>query len=202
MERIGLTRDDLAIFGMASAPARARAAEERLRPRLEQVALRCAAPLSRLVGQPVSAAVDVPAEGAPGPATVTFFVAVEALAPPGPQFRFVISRGGVHARVSLSCQSPGRDALARKFARGATALARELAGNDVRCYDTWDGSGLPAPGTSDKAPFWREVAERLGRATGRLDVGMAWPEARAVLLSYEDLLPAFRTLSPVYRRLA
>ncbi len=200
MEKIGLTRDDLATFGIESAPAREQAIALRLKPRLEAMALRFAAPLSKFAGRPLSAALELPQGGLAGAAGVLFFTSGEP-ACSSPQFRFALSRGGAHARLVIEREAPGRQALAKKLAKSATALARELSGTDLRSYDGWDGRGLPAPASANEAPFWREVAERLGREAGRLDLGVGWPEARAVLLSYEDLLPAWRSLVPLYKRL-
>ena len=115
---------------------------------------------------------------------------------------FCLTRGGVHARLAVANSVSNRATLAKQLTKAASAVAKELSGTEIRRYDEWDGRGIPAPGDTGKAAFWKEVAEHLGRERGQLDVGIGWPEARAVLLSYEDLLPAFRALLPLYRRLS
>lgn len=199
MEKLGLTRDDLAAFGADSATERARRVDERLRSPLAVIAGRFLAPLSKLAGQPFAATVTLPEPTATRPEAAIVFRPLEG--PGGPHFTLSITRGGVHVRLVVEREAPGRDRLAKALSRAAAALAKDYGDTELRCYDVWDGRGLPAPDAAGRAPFWKEVAARLGRDEGALDVGVGWPEARAVLLAYEDLLPAFRALSPLYRRL-
>ena len=202
MERIGFTRDDMATFGVESPDDRLKLFNDRLRPRLEGVAFRFATPLSRLAGQPFSAAITLPDSVAPRAQVAATFILTGKDQRAGPYFAFGVNRGGVHARLIIERETMDRERFAKRLNKSAVALAKELAGSDLRCYDDWTGRGLPAPGMPEKAAFWRDVAGRLAREAGSLDIGMGWPEARAVLLSYEDLLPAYRSLLPVYRCVA
>lgn len=194
MERLGFTRDDLAIFGIEEDGTREEQLRERMAPRLDTIAQRFSAPLSRLVGRSHAPSVIL------GPPSASvFFLPVEGSPADGPRFAIAVTRGGVHVRVLLE-RCDGREALARRLSKSAVALSRELGDKDLRCYDDWDGRGIPPPAPSREPAFWREVSARLARAGG-LDIGVGWPEARAVLLSFEDLLPACRSLLPLYKRL-
>jgi len=199
MEKLGFTRDDMAVFGVESTETRQKILRDRLRPRLESIAYRFTPPLSRLAGEPLAAVITLPEEAGPHAEATAAFVRVGGDVASVPYFSFVITRGGVHARLIIERQMDGRDQVARRLSKAATALAREFGDVELRCYDDWNGLGIPAPSSAAKAPFWRDVAVRLAKQAGRLDVGLGWPEARAVLLAYEDLLPAYRTLVPLYR---
>lgn len=201
MERIGFTRDDLASFGVEPEVERWRTVDERLRPKLEEIAYRFAAPLSRLAGRPLGAVLRMPDADRPGSQARVTFQTVGGDEVAEPFFAFAITRGGVHARLVIARENAERARFAKTLGRSATVLARELSGSGLRCYDEWDGRGVPPLGETGRAPFWKDVAGRLARDGGSLDLGVGWPEARAVLLSYEDLVPAYRALLPVFKRL-
>lgn len=201
MEKLGFTREDLAVFGIDSIEKRETVLREQLRPRLEGIAYRFAPALSRLAGAHLSAVIQMEHEAGPQARAVASFIRTGGDRISDPYFSFVVTRGGVHARLVVERQFVDRTAVAVKLAKAATALAKDFRDVDLRCYDDWDGYGIPALTSASKAPFWKEVAERLGKSTGSLDIGAGWPEARAVLLSHEDLLPTYRTLIPLYRRI-
>jgi uncharacterized protein YktB (UPF0637 family) len=201
MEKLGFTRDDLALFGMQALEERDRLLKEKLRPRLEDIAYRFASPLSRLTGHSLAAVVHTPVVGREPCQAAALFLPSGSDGENSPHFAFGISRGGVHVRLAVRNGAPDREAVAKRLAKGAAALAKEFSGTELRRYDVWDGRGIPAPSDAGKSPFWKDVAEHFARQNGQLDLGLGWPEARAVLLSYEDLLPAFRSLIPLYRRL-
>ncbi len=200
MEKLGFVRSDLAVFGAEPAEARHTMAREVLRPRLEAIAYRFAPPLSRLVGKSLSAVITLPDDDSPRLEATASFVETGGGVSSVPCLSLVVTRGGVHARLMIERDVPGRDVLAKRLTKASAALAKEYGDVDLRCYDDWNGLGIPEPASAARAPFWREVAARLGRDAGRLDVGLGWPESRAVLLAYEDLLPAYRRLQPLYRR--
>jgi uncharacterized protein YktB (UPF0637 family) len=201
MEKLGFTRDDLALFGMQSIDDRDRILNERIRPRLEEIAYRFTSPLSRLTGQALAAVVQAPCTGRGPSQAAALFVLEGADGLSAPHFRFGLSRGGIYIRLVFGNETPGRDSAAKALSKGTTAIAREFSGAELRRFDEWDGRGIPVASDAGKPPFWKDVAEHFARPAGALDVGIGWPEARAVLLSYEDLLPAFRTLLPLYRKL-
>jgi uncharacterized protein YktB (UPF0637 family) len=201
MEKLGFTREDLAVFGIDSIEKREAVVREHLRPRLEAIAYRFAPALSRLAGVELSAVIQVEHEAGPRARAIASFIRTGGDRISEPYFSFVVTRGGVHARLVVERQFVNRAAIAARLSRAATAIAKEFRDVDLRCYDDWDGYGIPALTSASKAPFWKEVAERLGKASGSLDIGAGWPEARAVLLSHEDLLPTYRTLLPLYRRI-
>jgi uncharacterized protein YktB (UPF0637 family) len=202
MERLGFTRDDLAVFGVESREVREQTLNGRLRPRLEEIAYRFASPLSRLAGKPLVAVITLPQEASQRAQATASFVPEGGDATSTPYFTFVLTRGGVHARLIIERQHVGRELLAKRLTKAATTLARELGDADLRCYDEWDGRGVPSPSVEKRAPFWRQLAARLVGEPGKLDIGLGWPEARAVLLSYEDLLPAYRNLVPLYKHVS
>lgn len=199
MESLGFTREDMAVFGTESVEKRHQGARERLRPRLETIAYRFAPPLSRLAGEQLSVVIALPEEGTRQAEATASFVKTGGAVDSVPYFSLVVTRGGVHARLIIERAVLGREEIARRLTKAATSLGKEVGDLELRCYDDWDGSGIPAPNSAAKAPFWKDVASRLARQAGRLDLGLGWPEARAVLLSYEDLLPAYRRLVPIYR---
>jgi uncharacterized protein YktB (UPF0637 family) len=199
MENLGFTREDMAVFGTDSLEKRRLGAQDRLRPRLEAIAYRFAPPLSRLAGENLSAVITLPDEGGERQEATASFVKTGGGVDSAPYFSFVVTRGGVHARLIIERAVTGREEIARRLTKAAGPLSREIGDQELRCYDDWDGRGIPASSSASKPPFWKEVAARLGKQTGRLDLGLGWPEARAVLLSYEDLVPAFRRLVPIYR---
>jgi uncharacterized protein YktB (UPF0637 family) len=201
MEKLGFTREDLAVFGIDSLEKREAVLREHLRPRLENIAYRFAPALSRIAGIELSVVIQVDNASGPRAKAIASFIRTGGDRISDPYFSFVLTRGGVHARLVVERQFVNREAVAAKLARAAAALAKDFRDVDLRCYDDWDGYGIPALTSASKAPFWKEVAGRLGKSTGSLDIGAGWPEARAVLLSHEDLLPTYRTLIPLYRRI-
>lgn len=195
MEKLGFTRDDLALFGIEEDDARNERVREELGPRLDAIANRVAAPLSKLAGHRLSATVEVRDAPRPGCEVSIVFASESGR----PVLTLGLSRGGMHARLVIERDTPNREEAAKKLRRAATSLAKQLDGIELRRYDDWDHRVLPTPTAHDGASFWRELAERLARDSGKLDVGVGWPEAKAVGLVYEDLLPAFRRLMPLYK---
>lgn len=199
MERIGFTREDLATFGIEEDELRVERVRDRVAPLLETVASRVSPALSRLCGVPLDQSIVL--HDQPDKVDEAEIVFSPGGSTPRPAFAISVSRGGIHARLVIQADTPGRDEAAKKLKRAAATLARELSGADLRSYSDWDRRGIPAPAALEGAPFWREAAQRLARDSGGLDIGIAWPEAKAVVLTYEDLLPAFRRLMPLYRAL-
>jgi len=197
MARLGIVRDDLAVFGMGDAAARAERLRYRIAPLLDSIAIPFVPALSALAGRPLSLR--------PCGSTADTCAAVRFVPPDGEQesahLLLALNRSGVHARLRVPSGCPHREACARRLARCTQALARELGGADLRRYDDGSCASLPAPGAPAEPSFWRELAEDLATASGALDVGTAWPEARAVMLCRADLVAAFRPLASLWKRL-
>src|SRR4051812_9012164 len=108
MERLGFTREDMAVFGSSSAEKRLQGANDRLRPRLEAIAYRFASPLSHLAGEQLSAVITLPDEGARREEATASFVKGGGAVDSVPYFSLVVTRGGVHARLIIERAVLGR----------------------------------------------------------------------------------------------
>lgn len=194
--RLGFTRNDLALFGIEEDLDRKQRVREEFEPRLQVIAEKVLAPLSRIVGQKLSLDFSEGKQSSrPGGEVSVVFSGDSGK----PAFWLGLSRAGVHARLVVQGDAPGRKELAKKLSKAAVALSKELEGFEIRRYDDWDHRLLPRPNVSAGPRFWRELAEDLARDSGSLDVGVGWPESRATALSYADLIPAFRRLMPLFR---
>jgi hypothetical protein len=204
-DRLGFSQDDFAVFALPGFAVRMAAIRERLRPRLEALGDRIAPEVSRLVGTDHFAhvarhqrrTVTPPAETwvalGPSPRGYKMF----------PHLLVAVSRGGLHARATVrnECGARPRMAMAAMIAQQAPQLGRTLGRVEVRSYDRWDTEGFPEQAEPGEPEFWREIAARLALKGGLLDLGVGWPAARAPGLTLGDVVPAFRALLPLYKRL-
>jgi uncharacterized protein YktB (UPF0637 family) len=203
LDRLGFSAEDFAVFGISGFASRMQAIRERLSPRLYAVGERLAPEVSRLCGRDHYPHVARHQRRSVSPPPETWV----ALGPSMrgykmfPHLLLTVSRGGLHARATVRNECDTRARLAALVSKQAGQLGRTLARVDVRRYDAWDPEAFPEACDAAEPEFWKAVAARLALKGGLLDVGVGWPASRAPGLTVGDVVPAFRALLPLYKRL-
>ncbi len=109
-----------------------------------------------------------------------------------------ISGAGLHARAVVKSEADSRGAMAAGLSKNASELARAFRGTRLSRYDNWDFQRLPLGLVAD-SDLLRELASRLQKKTGGIDVGFGWNVKESLKLERAELLDAFRELEPLYR---
>jgi uncharacterized protein YktB (UPF0637 family) len=199
MAIIGFTREDFEVFGIPTFPERMQAIKERVRPKLTTLGKDLQPALQKLANSEVFPHVAKHARRTVHPPPETWV----AFGPSGRGYKkygyfgLVVSRGGLHTRIVVKDEAPDRQHMAKLLLDRAEALAKVFANQTVARYDRWNFHGLPEL-VKPRPDFWQGVAETLAKKTGGLDVGLGWPEARAVKLTEKHVLEAFESLLPLY----
>ena len=209
MAGIGIGPEEFAVFEIDDPDRRAAALEALVQPRLASLGREIAGGLSRVAGKPLHPHCPrVPHRKgtAPGELLVGFSESARGLGGQ-PFLALAVSRGQLHARVSVRGESARTAAMKRALVREAQNLARKgKPFRRLRQYLHWDGQELPEIAPAHSAAFWREVALDLNSAgrgrTPGFDLGMAWSREEARSLAVGDLLGVFRDLAPIYKLLA
>jgi uncharacterized protein YktB (UPF0637 family) len=199
MASIGFTREDFEVFGIPTFPERMQGIKECVRPKLIALGEDLQPALTKLARTDVFPHVAKHARRTvnPPPETwVAFGPSARGYKKYG-HFGLVVSRGGVHTRIVVKDEAPGRPQMAKVLEDRAAVLAKVFAKQSVARYDRWDYAGVPEF-VEPTADFWQEVAEALAKKTGGLDVGVGWPAAQAVKLTEKRVLEVFASLLPLY----
>lgn len=109
-----------------------------------------------------------------------------------------ISGAGLHARVVVKSEADRRGAMAAGLIKNLSELVRAFRGTRLIRYDNWDFHRLPQGLVADSDLF-KELAGRLQKKTGGIDVGFGWNVRESLRLERAELLDAFRELEPLYR---
>lgn len=109
-----------------------------------------------------------------------------------------VSSAGLHARAVVKPEADHRGEMARALEKRASELARSFKGAPLARYEKWDFAHLPAPARPSEELF-ADLAQKLGRKVGGLDVGFGWNKEQAARLDRGELIDAFAELEPLYR---
>ena len=109
-----------------------------------------------------------------------------------------ISKAGLHARAVVKSEADSRGAMAAGLNKKAFELARAFSGTRLSRYDNWDFQRLPQ-GLAADGELFQDLARRLQKKTGGIDVGFGWNVKESLRLDRAELLDAFRELEPLYR---
>src|ERR1051326_4685565 len=146
---------ELAIFTIEGFAERMGEIRAHVQPKLRAIGERLREPVSRLAGQPCypHVAKHMRRTVNPPPETWVAFG-------PSPRgykqfchYAFVVSSGGVHARIIVKSEANDRAAMAERLRVAARALARSTKSAQLRNYGHWDFQGLPELITNSEN-FW------------------------------------------------
>src|SRR5262249_30268826 len=115
-------------------------------------------------------------------------------------YAFVVSRGGVHARLTVKSEPRDRAAQAERRRSAARDRARGTRQVPLRSYEQWDYQDLPEIIANDES-FWKECGNRLALKTGQFDVGIGFVGQKLSALTEAEIVHAFEQLTPIYRTL-
>lgn len=205
MAGLGLGPSDFALLEIDDPGERSDALEGALQPKLLAIGDRCLSGLTRVCGKELFVHAQKLARrrgAAPEEILVTF-----SDSPRGPRglaaLAVAVSRGHLHARVSVRGESPRREPMRRALAREASNLARKgKPFRRLRQFTGWNHEDLPELAPAHSSAFWLELAEDLAPGRPGLDVGISWAREEARSIALGDLLGVFRDLSPLYKVLA
>lgn len=205
MAGLGLVPTDFALFEIDDPAERADALEERLQPKLLEIGDRCLAGLSRVAGRSLHCHPGHVARrrGVPPEEVRVAFCDSPRTFRGLPALAVVVTRGHLHARVSVRGESPQREPMRRALEREAVNLARKgKPFRRLRPFLAWNHQELPEPAPAHTPAFWREIGDGLAPGGAGLDLGVAFDREEARSLSLGDLLGVFRDLSPLYKVLS
>ncbi len=200
MATLGFTRADFGVFKVEGFDDRMQQIYARVRPRLLRLGGELAPELARTLHMEFFPHVARHARRTVNPPPETW-----AAFGPSPRgykrygyLALCISGSGIHARAVVKSEADRRPEMARGIEKKAGALSRSFRAAPLARYDRWDFAQLPRrEAISDE--FWSEVAQRLTKKTGALDVGFGWSVDEALRVDRAEVLEAFRELEPLYR---
>ncbi|MEW6730119.1 MAG: DUF1054 family protein [Acidobacteriota bacterium] len=194
------TERELRIFSMEDFAGRMTEIRAQIQPKLRAIGERLREPMNQLCGQPCYPHVAKHLRRTVNPPPETW-VAFS----PSPRgykqychYAFVVSLGGVHARIIVNSEAPDRIQQAERLRHSTGNLMGTFQAVHLRCYEPWDCQGLPVL-VDHSEKFWQQCADRLSLKTGGLDLGIGFAGRELTTLTEAKLIVAFEQLQPLYR---
>lgn len=191
---------ELAVFTIADFSERMAAIRAAIQPKLRDLGERLREPIGRLSGQPRFPHVAKHMRRTVNPPPETW-VAFGPSARGYKQFchyAFVISSGGVHARLVVKSEAPDREQMANSLRTATRKLVKQTKALPLRAYYKWDHQNLPELIVNNE-DFWHKAAEKLQLREGGFDVGFGYTANELAKLSDAELVRAYEQLTPIYQ---
>lgn len=200
MATLGFKPYDFEVFYVEGFNERMSQIYEHVRPKLLKLADELAAELARKLKMEFFAHVAKHARRTVNPPPETW-----AAFGPSPRgykrygyLALCISGAGLHARAVVKSEAESRVAMAAELKKKASELTGAFRGTRLSRYDNWDFQHLPA-GLEADGELFEDLAGRLQKKTGGIDVGFGWTVKESLRLERAELLDAFKELEPLYR---
>ena len=200
MRTLGLARSDFGIFTIEGFSARVQQIDQVTRPKLVRIGRQVAPELSRRLEREMHTHLARHPRSTVNPPSETglAFSASRSGFKRHPHFVLGVSALGVHARLVVKTEADGRSQMAARIADQANVLEKSFGPTRVARFDNWELSRFPPEVHVDQR-FLHAVADTLGKRSGGLDLGFAWPVREAVALDPAEVSDAFHELEPLYR---